>query len=158
MTSYYPGQKIINLKTNDFTLDETLKIGIKEKILSFVLFLDDSKSSHKIAVIWDKLSTSVAGAKFCICDLLKESDIANSFSSLANDHNSKFRKFATQIPPFILAYREGEPTKKYLAVMSEHDIRHWCLNEISGFSLVNHSDNFEDEHDFESEKDLPKIV
>ena len=135
MSLYYPGQKIIVLKSEDFTLnDGDLKIGIKEKVLTFVLFLDASTLSHKMFPIWDKLSTSIAGAKFATCDMLNESDVAITFSSVAADRNSKYMKLAMQIPPFILNYRNGEPKKKYLGVMSEYDIRNWCLNEISGSS------------------------
>lgn len=132
MSSYFPEQKIIQTKAKDFTLDKDLKFNLKEKVISFVLFVDSSRNSQKMQVIWAKLAKTIAGAKFSLCDLQTEIDVANTLNEIINNHNSEHREFLTDTLPFILCYRNGSVKEKYSGVMSEYDIRNWCLQLISG--------------------------
>lgn len=141
MFSYFPGQKIISFKSSDFILNSDSKINIKEKVLTFILFIDESKTSQKLEDIWIDLSKTIAGANFGICNLLKENDIADTFSKLANDFNSDYMKFATDTPPFILCYRGGYPKEKYNDVTTEYDIHHWCLQHVTGRNKNINGDN-----------------
>lgn len=166
MSSYFPGQKILQLKENEFTMDSELKIGIKEKILTFALFVDDSTTSHKLQDVWASLSKSIAGAKFGVCELLTESNVAEAFSTLANDNNSEYKNFATDTPPFILCYRNGFPKEKYDGVTTEYELRHWCLQNVSGTNKNHYmkdsshkkKENKEDKSNDDNDDDLPTKI
>lgn len=161
MSYFFPIQKIIILKTNDFNINEDDKITIKHKDLNMVLFQDHSDISASLTPIWTNLSKKVVGINYCVCDLVEESEIANCITTISNDSSSPYQKFCKHRVPFILVYRNGKPQSLFQGVYSESKLLNYSLSFTTGssgesknsISIKNESDEEDNKND-----DIPTIV
>ena len=132
MDSFFPEQKVIIIKDKDFNLESDEKITIKNKMLSLVLFHDNSNISRDVSKIWQKLANNIPGIVFYACNLIDSRDIAQEFSLVALDETSPYREFARNRTPFILVYRNGKPQMSYHDVISEVRLINFCSKIITG--------------------------
>lgn len=159
MSFYFQKQKVELLKTTDFNIDLDDKLTIKRKDLCLVLFHDHSSLSTSIYAIWEKLSKSIIGITFCLCDLIEESTIATSITNISNDTTSPYKNLFNRSLPIIVSYRNGRPQDLYKDVVSESRLKRYCLN------LTTSNDNIErnklvkdDNEDDEDDENIPKVV
>lgn len=128
---FFPKQELIELTSDDFKLSDDNKLKIKDERKSFVIFLTDNVHSRQTKDIWLYLSTKIAGVNFFFVDLTKNEDVKQVITEYNNDLKSPYRHFTCSNFPLMLYYKNGEPFEKYIGVVSQYDLRNWCLTSIT---------------------------
>lgn len=157
MSVFFPEQRVVILKTSDFRLDTEEKILINDRNLCMVLFADHSKTSEKLAKFWTELSETVAGVKYCICDLINEPIVGQAMSSVAIDLTSPYVAFASNTTPFILVYRQGRPQKCYYGVLDLVNLKNFSMLNASNLRTIEEKVVVEPQVE-EKVEDIPTIA
>lgn len=124
MSQFFIDQKIKVLKSEDF--DDHNKLTIKTKKLTLILFYDSKDLSKTLVNIWNKLSETVTGINFYICNVDDEEDLKNSFTSIIGNESHPINNLIQKVLPFIVTYKDGEPKKIYDEILSYQNLLHYC--------------------------------
>jgi hypothetical protein len=103
---------VINLEDNDFELDGPVKIMLKNKNCSIVLFYADNKESLNLADVWQSVGQQGVAGVFAGCNLRLNPKVAQAFNDL-NSKNTSVHWAALKTIPYILVYQNGFPVAFY---------------------------------------------
>lgn len=106
------------LTDNDFTLNETAKLNLKNtKMCCMILFHDRSPVSMYMADIWNKISSQVAGGIFYSCDLISNKQVAITIRNPSENPSQEWINLSKI--PLILIYSKGIPKGVYNGIYQE---------------------------------------
>jgi len=112
------GSNVTKITDDDFTLNETIKLNLKNiKVCCLVLFYDSNICSREMAKIWNKISSQVAGSLFLSCDLMQSKQVAITMRNYQQNPSQEWINL-TKIP-LILVYTNGVPKGVYNDIYEE---------------------------------------
>jgi len=104
---------IKQLRTDDFYLDGSDKVRLKQDGCYLILFYTENKESLDLVRIWQLVAAQTAGPFFAAVNLLTERKLAEVFMSLRSDPDTPLHWASLRSIPYILVYRGGWPVAFY---------------------------------------------